>query len=280
MFTKKREPMSAAEVQPTWEKLVRQERSLRRNRRLCTILQPSGTILFAFNLLLVTANFILFLGGDLMGGYFTKMPVLPALVESFPRGSWGGILAFSFCFAFLIPLAVSGIITLIFWLLDRKKYKDVSEPLNGSEIECAKALTNKAEAVYVLRSQFPRWSIYLETGILTAVLALPILSALLQFARGEEPAVLELALTCLALLLCLFVMFWVYALLLKVFSLLNSLFYLSSGEWKLYEQYQRLDAYWESIDPDEFAKRQQKAMDRKKSRRRKKAAPPADDDAE
>lgn len=280
MFTKKREPMSAAEVQPTWEKLVRQERSLRRNRRLCTILQPSGTILFAFNLLLVTANFILFLGGDLMGGYFTKMPVLPALVESFPRGSWGGILAFSFCFAFLIPLAVSGIITLIFWLLDRKKYKDVSEPLNGSEIECAKALTNKAEAVYVLRSQFPRWSIYLETGILTAVLALPILSALLQFARGEEPAVLELALTCLALLLCLFVMFWVYALLLKVFSLLNSLFYLSSGEWKLYEQYQRLDAYWESIDPDEFAKRQQKAMERKKSRRRKKAAPPADDDAE
>lgn len=280
MFTKKREPMSAAEVQPTWEKLVRQERSLRRNRRLCTILQPSGTILFAFNLLLVTANFILFLGGDLMGGYFAKMPVLPALVESFPRGSWGGILAFSFCFAFLIPLAVSGIITLIFWLLDRKKYKDVSEPLNGSEIECAKALTNKAEAVYVLRSQFPRWSIYLETGILTAVLALPILSALLQFARGEEPAVLELALTCLALLLCLFVMFWVYALLLKVFSLLNSLFYLSSGEWKLYEQYQRLDAYWESIDPDEFARRQQKAMERKKSRRRKKAAPPADDDAE
>ena len=280
MFTKKREPMSAAEVQPTWEKLVRQERSLRRNRRLCTILQPSGTILFAFNLLLVTANFILFLGGDLMGGYFAKMPVLPALVESFPRGSWGGILAFSFCFAFLIPLAVSGIITLIFWLLDRKNYKDVSEPLNGSEIECAKALTNKAEAVYVLRSQFPRWSIYLETGILTAVLALPILSALLQFARGEEPAVLELALTCLALLLCLFVMFWVYALLLKVFSLLNSLFYLSSGEWKLYEQYQRLDAYWESIDPDEFAKRQQKAMERKKSRRRKKAAPPADDDAE
>ena len=280
MFTKKREPMSAAEVQPTWEKLVRQERSLRRNRRLCTILQPSGTILFAFNLLLVTLNFILFLGGDLMGGYFAKMPVLPALVESFPRGSWGGILAFSFCFAFLIPLAVSGIITLIFWLLDRKKYKDVSEPLNGSEIECAKALTNKAEAVYVLRSQFPRWSIYLETGILTAVLALPILSALLQFARGEEPAVLELALTCLALLLCLFVMFWVYALLLKVFSLLNSLFYLSSGEWKLYEQYHRLDAYWESIDPDEFAKRQQKAMERKKSRRRKKAAPPADDDAE
>ena len=280
MFTKKREPMSAAEAQPTWEQLVRQERSLRRNRRLCTILQPSGTILFAFNLLLVTANFILFLGGDLMGGYFAKMPVLPALVESFPRGSWGGILAFSFCFAFLIPLAVSGIITLIFWLLDRKKYKDVSEPLNGSEIECAKALTNKAEAVYVLRSQFPRWSIYLETGILTAVLALPILSALLQFARREEPAVLELALTCLALLLCLFVMFWVYALLLKVFSLLNSLFYLSSGEWKLYEQYQRLDAYWESIDPDEFAKRQQKAMERKKSRRRKKAAPPADDDAE
>ena len=280
MFTKKREPMSAAEVQPMWEKLVKQERTLRRNRRLCTILQPVGTILFALNLLLVTANFILFLGGDLMGGYFAKMPVLPALVDSFPRGSWGGILAFSFCFAFLIPLAVSGIITLIFWLLDRKKYKDVSEPLNGSEIECAKALTNKAEAVYVLRSQFPRWSIYLETGILTAVLALPILSALLQFARGEEPAVLELALTCLALLLCLFVMFWVYALLLKVFSLLNSLFYLSSGEWKLYEQYQRLDAYWESIDPDEFAKRQQKAMERKKSRRRKKAAPPADDDAE
>ena len=50
MFTKKREPMSAAEVQPMWEKLVKQERTLRRNRRLCTILQPVGTILFALNL--------------------------------------------------------------------------------------------------------------------------------------------------------------------------------------------------------------------------------------
>ena len=272
--------MSAAEVQPTWEKLVRQERSLRRNRRLCTILQPVGTILFAFNLLLVTANFLLFLGGDLMGGYFAKMPILPSLVKSFPRESWGGILVFSFCFAYLIPLAVCGAITGVFWLLDRKKYKDVSEPLNGSDIDCAKALTNKAETVYVLRSQFPRWSIYLETGILTAALALPIIFALLQFSQGEDPAVLELALTCLGLLLCLFVMFWIYALLLKAFSLLNSLFYLSSGEWKLYEQYQRLDAYWESIDPDEFARRQQKAMERKKSRRRKRSALPANEEAE
>ena len=280
MFTKKREPMSAAEVQPTWEKLVKQERSLRRNRRLCTILQPVGTILFAFNLLLVTANFLLFLGGDLMGGYFAKMPILPSLVKSFPRESWGGILVFSFCFAYLIPLAVCGAITGVFWLLDRKKYKDVSEPLNGSDIDCAKALTNKAETVYVLRSQFPRWSIYLETGILTAALALPIIFTLLQFTQGEDPAVLELALTCLGLLLCLFVMFWIYALLLKAFSLLNSLFYLSSGEWKLYEQYQRLDAYWESIDPDEFARRQQKAMERKKSRRRKRSALPANEEAE
>lgn len=275
MFLKPKVPMDAAQVQPTWERLVKLEGGLKRNKLLCRILQPVGTVIFLFNLLLSTANFALFLGGDLIQNYFTKMPLLPSLVERLPRGSLGGVIAFALCFSYLIPLAVCGAIAAVFYLLDRKKSKKETLPLHGTEAECARALVYKAETVYELRKQLPQWSIFTETSILTALTALPIVYTLIAFAKGESPAVLEIALGCFALLICLFVLFWVYAALFKVFSLLNALYYFSPSEWALYELYHRLDAYWESVDPAEFARRERKArlLQEEKARKcRKKSA--------
>lgn len=269
MFKKPEAQVDTAQVQPIWERLVKQKRSLQRNVRLCRVVQPVGTLIFLWNLLLVTANFALFLGGDIIQTYFVKVPILPKLVESFPRGSWGGIIAFSLCFAYLIPLAISGIITAIFYVLDRKKYQGVAEPLNGTEAECAKALAHMADTVYELRKKIPTWSIFAETSILTGLTAIPIAYTCVAFARGEDPAVLQFSIGCFALLVCLFGLFWVYALLFKLFSLLNSLFYYSSSEWTLYEQYQKLDAYWESVDPVEFAKRDRAAKQRAEMKQQK-----------
>lgn len=272
MFKKPKTAISTAQVQPIWRDLNKLERRLKRNKLLCRILQPVGSVIFLFNLLLSTANFALFLGGTLIEEYFTKMPLLPAMVAHFPRGSFGGVLAFTLCFSYLIPLAICGGITAVFYFLDRKKYGDKVEPLRGSEAECAKALVYQAETVYELRKQIPQWSIFAETSILTALTAIPIVYTCIAFAKGESPAVLEIALGCLALLVCLFVLFWVYAALFKVFSLLNALFYYSPSEWSLYAQYHRLDAYWESVDPQEFAKREEKArrLQAEKSRKRRK----------
>ncbi len=274
MFQKPKTQMDAAQVQPTWTELVKLERRLKRNKLLCRIVQPAGSVIFLFNLLLVTVNFALYLGGPLVELYFSKVPVLPSLVASFPRGSLAGVIVFSVCFAYLIPLAVSGAVMGVVWYLDRRKNGTAVEPLRGTEAECAKALVYKADAVYELRKQIPRWSIFTEASILTVLTALPIGIACIAFAKGEEPAVLEIAIGCLALLVSLFVLFWVYAALFQVFSLLNALFYYSPGEWKLYEQYHRLDAYWESVDPQEFARREEKArryQEQKARKRRKKA---------
>lgn len=277
MFQKPKETMDAARVEPTWNELIKLERRLERNKRICRIVQPVGSLIFLLNLLLVTANFAQFIGGAPVEAYFTKMPLLPAMVEHFPRGSFGGVIAFSLCFAYLIPLAVCGAITALLWFLDRRKYGDTVEPLRGTEAECAKALVYKAETVYELRKQIPQWSIFAETSILTALTAIPILYTCIAFAKGESPAVLEIALGCFALLVCLFVLFWVYAALFKVFTLLNALFYFSPSAWSLYEQYHRLDAYWESIDPQEFAKREEKARRLQAEKARKRRKKTADD---
>lgn len=258
MFKRKKTPLGEKDVQSTWGYLVRQERLLRRNRTVCRIVQPVGSLLFLLNLLLATCNFAMFLLEDKLPEFFAAIPVLPKLVAGFPRGSWFGVIAFTLCFAYLIPLAVSAGIMLIFFLRDRKKYKDANEPLTGTQAQCAKALANKAETVYELRKEIPTWAVYVETGLLTALTALPLVVALLRTAGGSSPAVFQFALYCLALLVVLFVLFWVYALLFKVFSLVNGLFYLSAGEWTYYELYQRADAYWESVDPREYARREHK----------------------
>ena len=80
MFKKQREPMRAEEVQPTWDNLVKLERTLHRNRRVSRIVQPAGTIIFMFNLLLTTGNFIRFLDKPLLNRFFDRIPVLPSLV--------------------------------------------------------------------------------------------------------------------------------------------------------------------------------------------------------
>lgn len=266
MLKLKKEPMTAEEVQPTWEMLVELERNLKRNVGLSRILQPVGIAISALNLLLATGNIIRFIGGALVEEYFMAMPILPALVEHLPRGSWLGILLFSILFVYLIPLAICGGIAVVFYLKDRKKYEDEREPLFGTEIECAKALANKAENVYVLRKKLKSHSIYTVTGILTALLVIPILIALVQLLTGQAPAVLEIAIGLIALLVCLFAVFWIYAGVLKSFSLLNSLFYYAPGEWPLYLVYRRADAYWESIDPEEFARREKAEARKKKNR--------------
>lgn len=271
MFKKRKEPMCAEQVQPTWDELVKLERTLKRNQVLCRIVQPVGTIIFMFNLLLTTGNFILFLGSDFLNGYFEQIPILPALVEPFPRSGWGSLIVFSILFTYMIPLVICAAIAAVFYYRDYRKYKNSSEPLNGSEIEKAKALTNKAETVYAMRKEIPSWSIYPEAGILTGLIVLPILFALFRLAAGDAPAVLELSLTCIALLICLFGLFWLYVLLFKIFSLLNGFCYYAPGEWELYEQYQRLDAYWESVDPQEHEKRaeEQRLLEMERRRRRK-----------
>ena len=266
MLKLKKEPMTAEEVQPTWDMLVELERNLKRNVGLSRILQPVGIAISALNLLLATGNIIRFIGGALVEECFMAMPILPALVEHLPRGSWLGILLFSILFVYLIPLAICGGIAVVFYLKDRKKYEDEREPLFGTEIECAKALANKAENVYVLRKKLKSHSIYTVAGILTALLVIPILIALVQLLTGQAPAVLEIAIGLIALLVCLFAVFWIYAGVLKSFSLLNSLFYYAPGEWPLYLVYRRADAYWESIDPEEFARREKAEIQKKKNR--------------
>ena len=267
MLKTKKEPMIAEEVQPTWDMLVEQERNLQRNIRLSRILQPIGIAVFALNLLLATGNLIRFIGGELIEEYFMSMPVLPMLVEHLPRGSWLIVILFSLLFVYLVPLAICGIIALIVNMKDRKNNEDFREPLFGTEIECAKALTNKAENVYVMRKKMKTLSVYPVTGILTAILALPILLALVGFITGQSPAVLELSLALIALLLCLFVIFWIYAGALKSFSLLNALLYPVPSEWSTYLVYRRADAYWESVDPEESAKREAEAAQKKKKKK-------------
>lgn len=264
MLKRKKEPMRAEEVQPTWEMLVELERELQRNVRLSRILQPLGIAIFALNLLLATGNIICFIGGTLVEKYFMTMPILPTLVERLPRGSWLVIALFSVLFVYLIPLAICGSVACAFTLANRKKDVDERAPLVGTQIECAKALTNQAETVYMLRKKLKTTSIYLTTGILTAIMAVPILVAMLGFITGESPAVMELSIGLIALLLCLFVIFWIYAGVLKGFSLLNSLFYSVPSEWSLYLIYRRADAYWESVDEAEFVRREVERPQKKK----------------
>ena len=260
MFKTQKEPMRGEEVQPTWEYLVKQERRLKRNKTVCRIIQPVGSVLCLLGLLLASMNVLLYFAGDIIRPYFDKLPVLPSLVNGMPRGSLVSVILFTLLLVFIIPLAVGGIIAVIFYLIDWNKYKNTElPPLVGTPAQCARALTHKAETVYEMRKKIPRWTIYLETGILTVIMAIPIILMYVDYASAESPMVLTLVLIALALLICLFVVFWIYAALLQLFSLANSLFYYSDGQWKLYALYQRVDAYWESVDPVEFERRQNRA---------------------
>lgn len=277
MFIKTKEAFLAKDMQPTWEFLVKRERRLRRNKLLCRIIQPLGGLIFLFNLLIATCNAVLFFLGDTVGEFFAAVPVLPGLVESFPRDSQSAVLWLFLWFVYLIPLAVSGLVFGLLLLLDYFKYKDVKEPLQGTEAECAKALAHKAETVYDLRKKIPTWSVYLETGIITALTAVPLVIGLIRVAGEGTGGMLQVALYCLALIVVLFVFFWVYALLFKLFSLLNSLYYLSGDEWDYYRLYQRLDAFWESVDEEEFARREDKVRRQREEKARRRRRKPAEE---
>lgn len=250
MAKTKNVPLTEAEVQPTWEYLQKQECTLRRNTKIYRLIQPLTMQIFAFNLLLVGLNFLLFLFEDWVGAYFMKLPLLPFLVESLPRGSWVSVIVISAVLTFVVPLAISGIVAGIFYFLDRKKQKKVPE-LNGSSARKAEALTNQAETVYEMRRKIKRPRIYPAAAVLTALTAVTFVLMFIDFA-AEGAMALELVLILLALLTVLFVFFWIYSLFIYVFTFLNSLFYRSAGEWKLYELYHRIRAYWQEIEPSRF----------------------------
>ena len=267
MFKPQKEPMNPTKMQEHWTYLSNWERRLRRNVLLCRIIQPLGSAIFLLNMLLVTMNFLLLKGGETVAEAMSKVPILPSLVEGLPRGSTGSVITFSLCFAFLIPLAVSGVVFGVLYVIEMQKKKPI-ERLIGTEAECAKALAHRAESVYSLRKKLPQWSIFWETSLLTALTAWPILRICLQFAGGDDPSVLGVALSCLALLVCLFVFFWVFAGLFWAFSKLNALYYFSPGEWRLWQLFNELDEYWESVDPAEYNRREQVAEKRFKESRK------------
>lgn len=255
MLNRRKEITEEAQLQPTWEYLTATEYRLRRNRRLCRVLQPLGSGIFLFNLLLAVMNLAKFVGGETLSAQFDKIPVLPSLVNSLPHETWGGVIAFTLIFALGVPLAVGGIVFCVFYLLEQRNGEPPARPLNGTLARRAEAATNLAETVYELRRSMPERSTYAEAGVLTALSAYPIVMLLLQYAESAEPSALQIALCFCALLLCLFVLFWVYAVLFWGFAGLNSLFYRSPSAWSLYTLYRELDAYWESVDPDEFERR-------------------------
>ncbi|MBE6985689.1 MAG: hypothetical protein E7434_08830 [Ruminococcaceae bacterium] len=261
MFKLPKEAMTERNVLPTWKYLVSKERALKRNILICRIIQPIGALLFMFNLLITSFNFWLYFLDEKMAEYFMEVPILPFFVESMPRSSLSSVIVFTLLIAFVVPLLICGLIAGIFYLIDYKKNRG-DEPLNGNLAQCAQALTNKAENLYELRKKIPHWSIYAETGILTVLTAVPLVLMFIDYAADGAMA-LQLVLIALALLVTLFVLFWVYALLFTVFARVNALYYLSPSEWKLYELYQQLDAYWEAVDPAEFARRQHRAEKRK-----------------
>lgn len=265
MFHKEKTPFSAEQVQPKWEELIRLERRLRRNVQLCRILQPVGTVLFSLHLLIAALNFVWCVGGETLMQFFRTVPLFVSLTEGLPHETVGSCIGFLLWFGFLIPAAVCGAITGVVWFLDRRKPQE-ERPLVGSPVQQARALANEGETVYMLRRNMPRWSVFFEAGVVTALMALPVLLRLIEIAKGSEPSVLQLTVGICLLLVCLFVLYWVFAGLLECFSLLLSLYYLSPGEWTLYDQHRRLDEYWESVDPAEFARRQCAAEERKSRR--------------
>lgn len=267
MFHKEKTPFSAEQVQPKWEELVRLERRLRRNARLCRILQPVGTALFALNLLVAALNFVWCFGDGALMEFFRTVPLFAGLTEGLPHETLGSCIGFLLWFGFLIPAAVCGAITGVICVLDRRKPVE-DRPLTGNQAQQARALANEGETVYMLRRDRPRWSVFWEAGVVTALMALPVLLRLIEIAKSEDPSVLQLTIGACLLLVCLFVLYWVFTGLLECFSLLVSLFYLSPSEWTLYAQHQALDVYWESVDPDEFARRERAAAERKKGRRK------------
>lgn len=267
MFKPLKQDMNPQLVKERWNYLVKWERRLKRSVLLCRIIQPLGAAIFTLNMLLATMNLFLSIGNATVTEAIRKVPLLPAMVESFPRDSYKDALIFAGWFAFLIPLAISALVLGVLFAIDYYKRKPVPE-LKGTEAECAEALSHEAEWVYNLRRKLPQWAIFTETTVLTALTIWPILSICLGFLGGDEPAVLQIALACFVMLVCLFVVFWIFAGCFWVFSKLNALYYWTPSEWKFWKIFNEVDDYWESVDPEEYARRERVAAQRGNKRKK------------
>ena len=254
-----RKPLTAREVQPTWEFLVNTEQTLNRAVLASRILKPVGMVLFGLGILIGSVNLLLAVFGDTLMTYLKLIPLLPSLVGTLPHSGLAQSILLLVLLGFGLPLLVNGIIYTVIYLVDRSRVQRGHHRLLGTEIECARALTYQAEAVYEQRKKLRSGSVYPIAAVLTAILAYPVCVTLYRLMTDAEGSVLMEALALLALLFVLFVLFWFYALSYKGFCLLNSLFWRAPSEWTLYMTYQRADAYWESIDPQEFARRQAEA---------------------
>ncbi len=267
MFVKNQEEFTQAEVAPTWESLCRQEYTLRRKLFLSRLLPPVGTVIFLFNLLIATANFLDWLCPEALRGYYEALPVLPSLAAplSALQTGWGSMLLFVVWFCFLLPAAVCGMIFGARLLWEHFKSPFQPQPLNGTPAHCAKVLSYQAECVYLLRRSFLRWSIFAEAAVATALVALTVLTACLRIA--SDGSTLELAAGLFVLLLSIFVLYWLYVGLFELFSLLLRLFYLAPSPWKYWALYHRIDAYWESLDPAEHDRRELQEQARQNRRK-------------
>ena len=265
MFKTEKKALSPETVKERWTWLVKWERRMKRNVLLCRIIQPLGAGIFTLNMLLATVNLLLsldsFFESPVIAPAMEKIPILPSMVSSFPRDSVRAALGFLGWFAFLIPLAVSALVLGVLLFLEYRKKKPIPA-LRGTQAQCAEALAHEAEWVYNLRRKMPQWSIFLETTILTALTAWPVLALCLGIMGGEEPAVLQIALACFVMLVCLFVVFWIFAGCFWVFSRLNALYYWAPGEWTFWQSFNEADDYWESVDPEEFARRERVAAEK------------------
>lgn len=256
MFVKPQEEFTQSQAPSTWEYLCKQEFRLRRKLFLSRLLPPVGTVIFLFNLLMATMNFLDWLCPEALRKYYEVIPVLPKLaapLAGFQTG-WGSMILFVVWFCFLLPLGVCALIFGARLLWDRFKKPFRPEALVGTEAHCAKVLSYKAERVYVLRRDFLRWSIFAEAAIAAALIVVTALVACLRIAA--DGSALELAAGLFILLLSVFVLYWAYVGLFQLFSLLMQLFYLAPSPWKYWELFHRIDAYWESVDPAEHAKRE------------------------
>ena len=262
MFKPTKEDMTPTRANSIWNYLVKWETRLKRNVLLCKIIQPLGTWLFTFNMLLATMNLLYMIPHESVPAALDKIPILPAMVKNFPRTDLKAALVFAFWFAFLIPLVISGCIFAVHLILDLREKKPIA-PLQGTEAQCAKALAHQAEKDYQLSKKIPEWSIFTETTILTALTIWPILSVCLGFLKGDAPAILQIALGIFAMLVCLFVVFWIFAACFWVFSKINALYYFSPGQWKFWELFNEMDDYWESVDAQEYDRRERIAKAKK-----------------
>ena len=257
-----KEPLNAETAVERWNYLVKWERRMKRGRLLCYIIQPLGACIFTLNMLLAVMNLLLAIGDryetTAIAEAIEKVPILSSMAFSFSHETVGGAIGFTLWFAFLLPLMISGLALGVLFAIDCYKYRSIPE-LKGTEAERAKALAHESEWVYSLRRKMPGWSIFPETTVLTALLVWPILSICLGLLGGEDPAVLQVALACFAMLVCIFVCFWIFAGCFWVFSKLNALFYWAPGEWHFWEIFNETDDYWESVDPEEYARRERVA---------------------